>query len=87
MRAVILMRGFAFGGIERYVLSIIEGLGRRGVSWEVWHPNPEFVSSILGRLDASIRALCRVVETDVTHCGRVCWTHFRTAWRVFRAIR
>ncbi|HUW84753.1 MAG TPA: glycosyltransferase family 4 protein [Phycisphaerae bacterium] len=86
MRVVILFRGFAFGGIERYVLAIAEGLSRRGVPWEIWHPDPTFVNKMLARLTR--RAVGgSVVALDVAGPADHLWGQFRSARRQFRSLK
>ena len=85
MRVVILFRGFAFGGIERYVLAIAEGLSRRGVPWEIWHPDPTFVSKMLERLTR--RAVGgSVVALDVAGPADHPCRQFSTARRQFCSL-
>lgn len=85
MRVVILFRGFAFGGIERYVLAIAEGLSRRGVPWEIWHPDPAFVDKMLARLNhSSVQG--RVVCLDVAGPADHPWRQFQAARRQFRSL-
>jgi len=86
MRVVILFRGFAFGGIERYVLAIAEGLSRRGVPWEIWHPDPTFVNKMLARLTRRAEE-CSVVALDVASPPDPPWRQFCTARRQFRSLK
>jgi len=86
MRVVILFRGFAFGGIERYVLAIAEGLSHRGVPWEIWHPDPAFVEKILAGLGPRAAA-GSVVALDVAGPGDHPWTQFRAARKQFRSLK
>jgi glycosyltransferase involved in cell wall biosynthesis len=86
MRVVILFRGFAFGGIERYVLAIAEGLSRRGVAWEIWHPDPAFVSKMLARL-ARCAVEGSVVALDVAGPGDHPWTQLRMARKRFCLLK
>jgi glycosyltransferase involved in cell wall biosynthesis len=86
MRVVILFRGFAFGGIERYVLTIAEGLSRRGVPWEIWHPDPTFVNKMLARL-AGCAVGGSVVSLDVAGPADHLWRQFCTARRRFCSLK
>jgi glycosyltransferase involved in cell wall biosynthesis len=78
MRIVILFRGFAFGGIERYVLAIAEGLSRRGVPWEIWHPDPVFVNKMLAQNTRCAEA-GSVVALDTAGPADHPWRQFRMA--------